>query len=205
MLVCRRCVDRMSATKELTHVPLVQATRDDELSVAASETIIVAGEYKNPGWVWASRINSSGQAAGGYRLCPANYLLFIQPPGHDAQPPVADAGSQLPVSMQHQHYQQLPASASTSSTSNLTSCPKPTVAPNGLGAAGRDRESYPSMGSERLVKSSSGALPIQSLPSRAPATASGSNCLPALVSLCLRAPVHDWRTRACKLLLYDSS
>ena len=155
---------------------LVQATRDDELSVAAGETIIVAGEYKNPGWVWASRINSNGQATGGYRLCPANYLLFVQPPAHDSEAPVAAT-----VSLQQPHYQQLPASTSTSSASNSSLCPKITRA---FGASGS-----PAMGNEHLGKSSN-ALPMKSLPVRAPTSSAGGNCPPALVSLCLRALVY---------------
>jgi hypothetical protein len=162
---------------------LVQATRDDELSVAAGETIIVAGEYKNPGWVWASRINSNGQATGGYRLCPANYLLFVKPPVNDSEAPVA-ATESLPVSLRQTDYQQLPASASTSSASNSSSCPKITLAPGALGASGSH-----AMGNEHLLKSNN-ALPMKSLPVRAPTSSAGGNCPPALVSLCLRALVY---------------
>jgi hypothetical protein len=100
-----------------------KATRDDELSAAAGEAIIVAGEYKNPGWVWASRIGPNGQATGGYRLCPANYFLFAQQP---AQPSsslgAVGQQSQLPISMQQQQpaHQQLPSSMSISLPSQLS-------------------------------------------------------------------------------------
>lgn len=58
----------------------MQASREDELSAAAGDIIIIAGEYKNPGWVWASHVGLNGQAAGDYRLCPANYFTLLQPP-----------------------------------------------------------------------------------------------------------------------------
>jgi hypothetical protein len=57
----------------------LQALRDDELSAAAGETIIIAAEYKNPGWVWASRLGPNGQTSGDCRLCPANYFLLVNP------------------------------------------------------------------------------------------------------------------------------
>lgn len=57
----------------------LQASRDDELSAAAGETIIIAAEYKNPGWVWASRLGPNGQPSGDCRLCPANYFLLVNP------------------------------------------------------------------------------------------------------------------------------
>ena len=46
-----------------------QAARDDELTAAAGEVIVVGGEYKNPGWVWASRVGPNGEAIGAFKLC----------------------------------------------------------------------------------------------------------------------------------------
>jgi len=63
----------------------LQASREDELSAAAGDPIIIAGEYKNPGWVWASHVGLNGQAAGDYRLCPANYFSLLQPPPSSLQ------------------------------------------------------------------------------------------------------------------------
>ena len=99
-----------------------KATRDDELSAAAGETIIIVGEYKNPGWVWASRIGQNGQATGGYRLCPANYFLILQQ--HTS--PWGAATSQLPTpgpiqpSQHHNTYQQLSSSIPSAIPSQST-------------------------------------------------------------------------------------
>ncbi len=41
----------------------------------AGESILVAGEYKNPGWVWAARLLAGGQPST-YRLVPANYITY---------------------------------------------------------------------------------------------------------------------------------
>jgi len=51
------------------------ATREDELSALAGETILIAGDYKNAGWLWGARI-INGQA-GGFRLIPANYIEYL--------------------------------------------------------------------------------------------------------------------------------
>jgi hypothetical protein len=51
------------------------ATREDELTAMAGESILVAGEYKNPGWVWAARMLAGGQPST-YRLVPANYITY---------------------------------------------------------------------------------------------------------------------------------
>ena len=50
------------------------ATREDELTAMAGEVILIAGEYKNAGWLWGARI-INGQT-GGFRLIPANYIEY---------------------------------------------------------------------------------------------------------------------------------
>jgi len=85
---------------------MIQATRDDELTAGAGETIVVAGEYKNPGWVWASRVGPTGQATGGYRLCPANYFLFVQQPVQDTETPCVAPLPHLHTPQQQHHTQQ---------------------------------------------------------------------------------------------------
>jgi len=117
---------RLDCFADITSFIYVQweykATRDDELSAAAGETIIIVGEYKNPGWVWASRIGQNGQATGGYRLCPANYFLIVQQ--HTS--PWGAATSQLPTpgliqpSQHHNTYQQLSSSIPSAIPSQST-------------------------------------------------------------------------------------
>ncbi|MGB1593204.1 MAG: hypothetical protein ACPIOQ_10665 [Promethearchaeia archaeon] len=65
-----------------------RAGREDELSAVAGERIIVGGEYKNPGWVWAAHLAPSGekQPLDGWKLCPANHLAWIHPSTSAATP-----------------------------------------------------------------------------------------------------------------------
>lgn len=53
------------------------------MSAMAGETILIAGEYKNAGWLWGARI-INGQA-GSFRLIPANYIEYL--PEHLPAPP----------------------------------------------------------------------------------------------------------------------
>jgi hypothetical protein len=82
------------------------ATREDELSALAGETILIAGDYKNAGWLWGARI-INGQA-GGFRLIPANYIEYL--PEH---PPVTG----LTRSVQNLASNGVQSTAQTTSTS----------------------------------------------------------------------------------------
>ncbi|KAJ1483468.1 hypothetical protein T484DRAFT_1800251 [Baffinella frigidus] len=53
-------------------------TREDELTAKAGETIVIAGEYKNAGWLWAYKMQPAGQPPPQYKLIPANYFSSPQ-------------------------------------------------------------------------------------------------------------------------------
>lgn len=52
------------------------AARDDELTAMAGDELLIAGDYKNQGWVWGTRIAAVGGATMPYRLVPANYIQY---------------------------------------------------------------------------------------------------------------------------------
>ena len=108
------------------------ATREDELSALAGETILIAGEYKNAGWLWGARI-INGQA-GGFRLIPANYIEYL--PEH---PPVLSQTRSIHTAVSSLGAQSMSAQAASHFSQGepaQKARPSPSVADSDVHAAG---------------------------------------------------------------------
>jgi hypothetical protein len=52
------------------------AARDDELTAKAGDELLIAGDYKNQGWVWGAHVTNGGEPVMPYMLVPANYIQY---------------------------------------------------------------------------------------------------------------------------------
>ena len=70
------------------------AARDDELTAKAGDELLIAGNYKNQGWVWGAHIANGGEPVMPYRLVPANYIQYGEPSDKDPSIPEQENPSQ---------------------------------------------------------------------------------------------------------------